>query len=225
MKLLLWDIDGTLILTGGAGVRALDRAFRERWGIEAVTTGLPLNGKSDRWIIAELFRRSLGRGPDPVEREEAEALYLAKLAEEVPSSAGYRVMPGIAEVLRALAGRADVVLGLGTGNLERGARIKLERAGLNGFFAFGGYGSDSEDRPTLIRHAIERGGRHAGRMFRGGEVWVIGDTAHDVHAARAVGAVAVTVATGNVAEAELRACDPDHHFSDFSEPTRLLSLL
>jgi len=225
VKLLLWDIDGTLILTGGAGVRALDRAFRERWGVEAVTNGLGLNGKSDRWIIAELFRRSLRRDPAPDERAEAETLYLARLADEVPRSAGYRVMPGIGEVLPALAGRADVVLGLGTGNLERGARIKLERAGLNGYFAFGGYGSDSEDRPTLIRRAIERGARHAGRAFRGDEVWVIGDTSHDVQAARAVGAVAVTVATGTVADADLRACGADHHFSDFSDPERLLALL
>src|SRR5258707_1059544 len=174
-KVLLFDLDWTLIYTGGAGVRALDHAFETLFGVPQAMKKVTPDGKTDPAICREMIRVHLGRDPQGGEIEKLCRGYLDRLKEEVPQGLGYRIMPGIPELLQALSRREDILMGLGTGNLEEGAKIKLARAGLMKYFRFGGYGSDSEDRPTVLKTAIERGEGLAERRFDKGEVVVIGD--------------------------------------------------
>ena len=157
MTLFLFDIDQTLINTGGAGLRALDRACRKLLGLEHAMEGISPHGKTDPAIVREILRTKL-HSPTPNSREIAALLdaYIAFLKEEVESSSTYRVLPGIISILEEFNQRPDVIVGLATGNVESGARIKLERGGLNGYFSFGGFGSDSERRADLVRKAAER---------------------------------------------------------------------
>jgi len=204
LVLFLFDIDGTLVLTGGAGLRALNRAFARVLGLEGACQGYSAAGKTDPLIVEEIVGMRLGRAPTPEETEAVLAAYLEALPEEVASAERYRVMPAVEPVLELLAGRRATI-GLATGNVEAGARIKLARADLWRRFPFGGYGSDARERGQLVRRAIERGAAHAGRAFEGHDVVVVGDTRHDVEAAHACGAFALGVATGPESVDQLRA--------------------
>ncbi len=165
IKAILFDIDGTLLVTGGAGAVAWQRAFREMHGIEANIDEHTRAGMTDPEIAAIIFREVIGREGTATERAEAIAGYLSHLQEAVDESDGYRVMPGIEELLPRLA-ESGVLLGIVTGNIEAAAQIKLARGDLNRYFAFGGYGSDSSDRTELTKKAIERGGEVARRATR-----------------------------------------------------------
>lgn len=209
-RVYLFDVDGTLIRTGGAGHRALDRAFEAIHGAPGLMSGIRPHGKTDRAICREAFRRNLGR-PDvgDVEIDRVLALYLRFLEEEVGRSESYEVIEGVVPLLERLAARGDL-LGLATGNIERGARIKIGRGGLDRFFAFGGFGDDAEDRSELVRVACRRAAAIAGVPESALETYVVGDTERDVHAAREAGCIAVAVASGWTDEAELRASGADH---------------
>jgi phosphoglycolate phosphatase-like HAD superfamily hydrolase len=128
-------------------------------------------------------------------------------------------------LLETLAGRSDVFLALGTGNLERGARLKLDRAGFNKFFAVGGFGSDAEERPEVLKAGVLRASSRAGRNFQGADVVVIGDTPHDVAAGKAIGAFTVAVSNGHAPLDGLRAASPDLLLSSLRDPSPLLRLL
>src|SRR5262245_56293040 len=195
MILYLFDIDGTLVRAGGAGARALDRVIEARYGIRSAMRGIDAGGKTDPWILEELFAARLGRAP--VEDEIASILdaYVPVLAEECATGPAFRVLEGAFEVVEWLGARGDVAVGLATGNTEAGARVKLERAGLWQRFTFGGYGSDSPVRAELVATAIARGEAAAGA--KADRVVVVGDTMHDVRAARACGADVVAVTTGS----------------------------
>lgn len=208
MLLVLFDIDGTLVRTGGAGFRALDRAFVDLFGFTC-PADLPLSGKTDPLIVEEVFVARTGRPPAPDAAQRVLDLYVRFLADEVARSATYRVLPGVPAALDRLEAGGDAVVGLATGNVEDGARIKLERGGLWGRFRFGGYGSDAADRPRLVARAIERGERYAGRTFPRRDIVVIGDTPRDVAAAHACGVTAIGVATGPHAAAALHASGAD----------------
>ncbi len=202
--LFLFDIDGTLVATGGAGLRALDRAFAEIHGVADGMRGIAADGKTDPLIVEEMYHARLSRAPADGEYERLIGRYLEHLAEEVAQTARYCVFPGVEAALDLLAARG-ATLGLATGNVERGAAIKLARGDLWRRFAFGGYGSDASNRATLVARAIARGEAHAGRQFAREEVVVVGDTPRDVAAAHANGAVAWAVATGPHATGALRA--------------------
>ena len=148
-------------------------------------------------------------------------------ASEVERSATYRVLPGVPELLTLLAARGDCLLGLGTGNIETGARIKLARADLNRFFAFGGFGSDAEDRTEVLRRGVARGEAwRAGRAADGpAQVVVIGDTHLDVESGRALGARTVAVATGGESTAALAEAGPDLLLADLTDPQAFLRIL
>ena len=152
---VLFDIDGTLLVTGGAGAVAWQRAFREMHDIEADIDEHTHAGMTDPEIAAIVFREVIGREGSAAERAEAIAGYLAHLKQAVEESEGYRVMPGVEDLLLRLS-REGVLLGIVTGNIEAAAHIKLARGDLNRFFAFGGYGSDSPDRTELTKRALER---------------------------------------------------------------------
>jgi phosphoglycolate phosphatase-like HAD superfamily hydrolase len=213
--MLLFDVDGTLVRVGGAGRRALARAFESILGVKEAMNGVRLDGSTDFAIIESAFRVHLGRAPR--DREEIETLlqaYLGFLELELEASrAMYEVLPGASELARAACASGRCAVGLATGNIERGARLKLARAGLNESFSFGGFGSDAASRPDLVACAVERGQRFGearfGRRFPPEEIFVIGDTELDVAAARAVGAVAVGVLAGCMVRDALIASKPD----------------
>jgi phosphoglycolate phosphatase-like HAD superfamily hydrolase len=214
VKLLLFDIDGTLVLTGGAGIRALNRAFKEITGFENAMEGVRPHGKTDPAIVREIFR---GRGesshsPDTV--VHILDAYLGFLPDEVRTS-NYRILPGIVDFLEAFKQHPGICWGLATGNVERGARIKLERGNLNSYFKFGGFGSDAENRTDLVRRAAEKGMRLLGREIEPADTFVIGDTPLDVYAGKEAGFRTVGVATSDYSKEQLAAAGADLVMSDF----------
>lgn len=216
MKLLLFDVDQTLINTGGAGLRALSRACQKLLGLENATEGVSPHGKTDPAIIREILLAHAGTDSNLESRlESILTTYLSFLREEVELSRTYRVLPGILEVLREMSARGDVMLGLATGNIEEGARIKLHRGDLNRYFAFGGFGSDSEERTALVRRAAEAGIQKCGREICPDDVYVIGDTPRDIEAGRDAGFKTVGVATGSYSVDQLRESGATLAISDF----------
>jgi phosphoglycolate phosphatase len=208
IKTVLFDIDGTLLVTGGAGAVAWQRAFRELHGIDANIREHTHAGMTDPEIAEIVFREVIGRDGSEAERAEAIGVYLSHLDDSVRESTGYRVMPGIEELLPRLV-EQGVLLGIVTGNIEAAAHIKLARAGLNRFFAFGGYGSDSRDRTELTRKGLERGGVVAGSPLDPAATIGVGDTPRDVAACHGAGIRVVGVATGNYTVEELHEAGAD----------------
>jgi phosphoglycolate phosphatase-like HAD superfamily hydrolase len=200
--LLLFDIDGTLVSSDGAGRRAFDAACFELLQIEGALDGIKLDGMTDPVLLHMVYERHYGRAPSDHESRAVLERYVMLLAPEVQKSK-YVVHEGVPEAMQ-LAARGHV-LGLATGNLREGARIKLERCDLWKHFAFGGFSSDASERSEIVRTAIARG-RAAGGD---GEVWVIGDTPRDVAAAHAAGARALGVATGSYSVEDLQGCGAD----------------
>ena len=198
MKVLLFDVDQTLINTGGAGLRALDRACEKLLGLRHAMDGITPHGKTDPAIAREILHVRLG-SISVADNEISTILesYVSFLKDEVQSSPSYRVLPGIVSLLETLQQRADVMLGLATGNIESGARIKLARGDLNRYFEFGGFGSDSEDRTELVRKAAAKASDKIGMSVPESNIFVIGDTPLDIHAGRRAGFRTVGVATGS----------------------------
>jgi len=217
-RAVLFDIDDTILVTGGAGGVAWQRAFEELHGVEANVAEHTDAGMTDPEIAAIVFREVIGREGSPEERARAIAGYLRHLPEAVADSAGYRVMPGVEALLDRLI-EAGVLLGLVTGNIEAAAHIKLAPAGLNRFFSFGGYGSDSADRTDLTKAALARaelvsGGVLGGRASEEGSsegvaCLAVGDTPRDVEAGHGARIEVVGVATGSYSVDELRDAGAD----------------
>jgi len=222
--LLLFDVDQTLVSTGGAGVRALDRAFQKLFSIENAMAGILPHGKTDPGIIREIFNtlpkdsHSVGIPTSFTHILEA---YLEFLQDEMDRTTTYLVLPGISQLLADLRGHSQVLLGLATGNVEPGARIKLARGNLNQYFSFGGFGSDFENRAELVRHGVEIGSQLAfarwGRRFQPDEVFVIGDTPLDIAAGKESGVLTVGVATGKYSVADLTDAGATLAISDLEQ--------
>ncbi len=208
IKAVLWDIDGTLLKTGGAGAVAWQRAFRELWRVDADIAEHTREGMTDPEIAEIVFRDVIGRDGSDEERAEAIAAYLGHLRDAVEESAGSELMPGIAEILPRLT-EAGILLGLVTGNVEAAAHIKLGRGDLNKYFAFGGYGSDARDRIELTKEGIKRGGVVAGHPLDLATTIGVGDTPRDVSACHGAGIRVVGVATGTYGVAEQREAGAD----------------
>lgn len=209
----MFDIDGTLISTGGASDRAWHRAFLGLHGVEVNVPDYTGKGVPDPEVGLECFRGALGREPKADEMAKLMALRQRYLGEEVQSSPGYEVMPGVVELLDRLTADGRLV-GLITGNTEPAAHTKLARADLNRFFAFGGYGSDANARVDVCRKALDRAGRLAGASFdRAGSI-AIGDTPLDVEAGHGAGIRVVSVATGDYSVEQLREARGDWVVAD-----------
>jgi phosphoglycolate phosphatase-like HAD superfamily hydrolase len=216
--LYLFDIDGTLLLSGGAGARALDRVFAERYQVGRAMDGVQPGGKTDSAILDEVFVKRLGRSAAPGEKDAVLAAYVPYLREEVASSSQFRLMPAVLEAIEFLAAQPAVALGLATGNIRLAAQVKLERAALWTRFSFGGFGCDSPDREEIVARAIDRGLAHARRALSRAEIVVVGDTPRDIAAARANGVIAVAVATGPSSDrATLARHRPDALLDTLSE--------
>jgi phosphoglycolate phosphatase-like HAD superfamily hydrolase len=223
-SVLLFDVDGTLIYGGGAGRRAITRVFAERYGLPRLFDEVRFHGMTDRAIVRGALERG-GLHCDEATIDELCAAYLVVLADEVPRSSGFKIYPGVPELLARLGEHDGIAVGLGTGNLREGARIKLEHARLMHHFKFGGYGCDDEDRASLIRRGAERGASQLGVPLDACRIVVIGDTPRDIEAARAIGADAVIVETGGFESPELRARGADHVFATLAEDGVLPAIL
>lgn len=209
-RLVLFDIDGTLLSAGGAPRRAFRRALTEHFGTEGGAATDDFSGKTDPQIVYDLMGAA-GFGDDHIEERIAAffARYLDELAAELRVETRHRLYPGVAELIPALAADPRVVLGLVTGNVRAGARLKLGHFGLWDAFRVGAFGSDDRRRDCLPSIAVQRAEAATGHRFEGFDVVVIGDTPADVRCARAAGAMAVAVATGRPDREVLAACEPD----------------
>jgi phosphoglycolate phosphatase len=225
-RLVLFDIDGTLVLTGRAGMRAMNRACEETVGHAHALDGVAVAGRTD-WIILHDVMANNGLSLDAVRLEELRRRYVTHLAEEIvhPGEGVKDVMPGIRQLLDRLRVRSDVVLGLLTGNFEDGARIKLEHFDLWKYFQVGAFGGDSADRNDLVPVALRRARERGIADVPPSRVLVVGDTPHDVACAHAVGACAVAVATGGYDVDRLRETGADYVFKDLSDPEAFLGIL
>ncbi len=203
---LLFDIDGTLVSTGGAGRRAMVGAFSSLHGKDDVFDGISFAGMTDRAIVRHGLQALAESSRSNAEIDRLLDTYLTLLEAELALADGYRVLPGVRALLESLHGTPDVAIGLGTGNVKRGAYAKLARGALDGSFPFGGFGCDAEDRVELLRAGARRGAQMLGAHVGECRVVVIGDTPKDVAAAKGIGAPCIGVSTGAYATTCLLEC-------------------
>jgi phosphoglycolate phosphatase len=216
--LLLWDIDGTLLSSGGAGMRALQAGLTNAFGINGLLEDIEFAGRTDRWIMRQIFLKF-----DLPASETNFARYIEAYLAALPAAMAdgpARVLPGARDLVAAAAIRSGVAQGLLTGNLRRGAQVKL---GFHGFwepFAFGAFGDDAELRNELGPYALRRARERHGQEFLPHQVWVIGDTPHDIACARAIGANSLALATGQHSLAALQAHAPTAALPDLQDADR-----
>ncbi len=228
MYTVLFDIDGTLLMTGGAGKLCFVETFREDFHVAAPNGNVPFAGRSDRAIALELMREN---SVEP--SEENWQLFLTGYCRRIEASlAGCTgcVLPGVVELLDEIAELDHVAVGLLTGNVEHGARAKLAHYGLAERFAFGGFGDQHTDRNDIAATALRAAEQYLARNSNGAPptlrgTMVIGDTVNDVACARSIGAYAVAVATGHASAAELTASEPDLVLTDLTDADALLAEL
>ncbi len=222
-RLLLFDIDGTLVDTSGAGVQALKDVLREQFGITDDLGGIEIAGKTDSGIVHQILRKQKIAATGKTMAAFLD-LYVEFLARELPKRAG-RVLPGIAELLPRLQARPRNVLGLLTGNVERGAKLKLSHYGLWDFFELGAFADDHHDRNELGAFAQRRAREKHAIDFAAKDIDVIGDTPHDIACGKAIGARTIAVTTGSFSRAQLAVHQPDFILADFSEVEMVMAEL
>ncbi len=227
MKIVLFDIDGTLLMSDGAGRRSMERALLARFGT-AGPKSYRYGGKTDKLIVRETMR--LEGIPDAdidAAMDDIIATYLRNLREELSSNAGAaRALPGVFALLEAVEQHDDLVLGLLTGNVEEGAGVKLRAVKMDPQrFKVGAFGSDHEERPMLPPIAQQRASALLGRNVPGERLVILGDTEHDMTCGLGVGARAIGVATGGVTRGVLESHAPAAVFDDFSDTARVLEAI
>src|SRR6266568_2027005 len=222
-RLLLFDIDGTLIHSGGAGIHALKSAFRERFGIADDLHDIEIAGMTDSGIVISI----LNKHEIPATNENVSAFldsYVHFLSLELPRRKG-KLLPGVLELLQRLKSRKHLVLALLTGNVSRGAQLKLEHYGVWHFFEFGAFADDHRDRNQLGPVVRARAKEKHGREFSAAEIDVIGDTPRDIACGRALGARTIAVATGRWSRDELAKYEPDFLIDDLSDVESIIDTL
>lgn len=225
-RLLLFDIDGTMLSCRGKGLRAMHRVVQTLWRVAPVEVRIEPRGKTDPMLFEEVGAAyGLGPGDVGTRLPELQVAYVAALAEELREPGACEVKPGVFELLDLLRQRADVTLALVSGNLEATAWLKLRAAGLESYFDGGAFGSDSRRRSDLVQLAVERFRLRTGRPFTARDVWVIGDTPEDVAGGHTHGTCTLAVATGSFARGELERCNPDAVFDDFTQPAAVVDVL
>jgi len=206
-KVLLFDIDGTLLSSGGAGQIAMERALVKAFSVELAEYKIETAGRTDRGIVSDLFTHH-----DIALDESIWAHFQSIYFEELPvvlGSGRARVLPGVPDLLEGLAQHDRALMGVMTGNFERGADIKLSHFGLEKYFSFGFYGDDHHHRDDMARMAWQLTRERVWEEATPGDVWVIGDTPADIQCARAIGAKVIAVATGMYSRDLLSGCNPD----------------
>ena len=222
-RLLLFDIDGTLIHSGGAGVEALKLTLTERFGISDDLRDIEIAGMTDSGIVVSI----LNKHKIPATNENVTAFldsYVHFLSLELPRRKG-KLLPGVLELLQKLKSRPHLVLALLTGNVSRGAQLKLEHYGVWHFFEFGAFADDHHDRDRLGPFARARAREKHGGEFAATEIDVIGDTPRDIACGKVLGARTIAVATGTWSREELARHDPDVLIDDLSDVNRLIDTL
>jgi phosphoglycolate phosphatase len=217
---ILFDIDGTLISSGGAGAASWRRGFEDLYGIAVDIGSFSDAGMTDPEVGRLAFEHAVGHAPSPREMAQLMARRLKYLPQAVAESKGYKVLDGVRDLLPRLS-EAGYLLGLTTGGTEAAAHIKLQRGDLNHFFCVGGYGSDSADRTELTRCGVERAGAMLGKNLQRDEVLVVGDTPLDISAAAGAGATSVGVASGHFDKRQLAEAGADYVLGSLKEPLPL----
>jgi phosphoglycolate phosphatase-like HAD superfamily hydrolase len=220
MHVCLFDIDGTLLNSGGAGKAAMESGLAAEFGLARVRQGIPYSGRTDRAIGLDLLR-SHAIEHTPANLRRLQQAYLRNLPACLQRYDG-KVLPGIAALLERLAAQEQVVVGLLTGNIREGARLKLGHYHLYHHFAFGGFGDDHLERDDVAREALSAARAHC-RNVACERIWVIGDTPLDIRCARAIGARVAAVATGVHSLEELEVEKPDLLLADLSDASPLLA--
>jgi phosphoglycolate phosphatase len=221
--LFLFDIDGTLITSGGAGEHALKLAIHDHFGVAVgeALAGIEIAGRTDKRITQTVFEKFGGGEFDAAKVTQFLDTYLGYLSVQLPQKEG-RLLPGIIDLLDALKAKEGVSLALLTGNLERGAELKLAHYGVWHYFEFGAYADDSADRNQLGPVAQARAREKHGIEFPPERIFILGDTEHDIACGRAIGAKTVAIATGNFSSEELARHQPDFLYEDLSNVEAVL---
>ena len=225
-RLLLFDIDGTMLSCRGKGLRAMHRVMQALWGVAPVEIRIEPHGKTDPMLFEEVGA-AYGLAPGEVGARlvELQTAYVHALALELQEPGACQVKSGVTELLELLLPRPEVTLGIVSGNLEATAWLKLRAAGLDAYFAAGAFGSDSRRRADLVRLALDRFIARTGVPFTPNDVWVIGDTPDDVAGGRAHGTWTLAVATGSFARGDLELCNPDVVCDDFTQAAAVVDIL
>lgn len=223
-NLILFDIDGTLLLTGGAGKISFNQVFSDLYQIEGAWQNIHPDGRTDPSLIQELFETNLGRQAREGELSRVKEAYIRSMPEALKKAEQFRLMPGVKELLSLLAEREIGLMGLATGNFEATAYQKLEHAGLGEFFSFGGFGSDHYDRLKLTRLAVARGQQKMGRLLEPEDVFLIGDTPNDIRCGKLLGLTTIGVATGSTPMKELKSYRPDFLLEDLSALEEVITI-
>jgi phosphoglycolate phosphatase-like HAD superfamily hydrolase len=226
MRLILFDIDGTLLRDGIAAKIAFARALRDTYQTSGAIEGFSFAGMTDPESVSEIMRLAgIDERTILARREECLRRYVELLAIEVREHQDAHLYPGVRELLERLNKLDNVLVGLLTGNVLQGAQLKLRRWNLEPYFRFGAFGDDHENRSVLAQIALDKARALSGRPFSGAETTVIGDTPKDIACARAIGARAVAVATGSISREALAACDPDALLDSFEDHEAALRAL
>ncbi len=228
-RIVLFDIDGTILHAGKAPAKAILRAIEEVYGVDDLMPPrgtYSFAGKTDPEIVTDLLVRKGYREEEILENlDEVFDRYIFYLRSSIPSGDDAYLHPGVYPLILALDDRENIILGLLTGNIEEGARIKLDYFAIADYFKVGAYGSDSPDRNELPKILLERAKRLTGRSYGGNDVVIIGDSVHDIRCARTIGATSIAVATGTTSRMELSREKPDHLFDDLSQTDQTLDII
>ncbi|MCP5467732.1 MAG: HAD family hydrolase [Deltaproteobacteria bacterium] len=223
-RMIIFDIDGTLLMTGGAGKSAFNSVFAELYQISEAWQDILPDGRTDPSLIKEIFQKNLGYKPETKAYQKVAKIYIEKMEQALQAAPRFRLLPGITDLLETLFQRYPQALGIATGNFEDSAQLKLKRAGLENYFSFGGFGSDSEDRLALTRKALERGRQALKRWIPPEDVFLVGDTPHDIRCGKLLGMNTVAVASGSHSKKELSSYQPDFLLQDFSQVEEVISI-
>jgi len=224
-KILLFDIDGTLLHTGGAGQISIENAFEDLFHVREVWGSLSPDGKTDPLIFEEIALRVLARKLTEQEMNKLHDRYIEYFQDHIEDSPRFRLMPGIPSLLEYLVRIENLILGIQTGNFEKAAWLKLKRGKLNHFFKVGGFGSDAKDRKMLVERAAERAMALLDEPVSQRQIFVIGDAPQDIQAANAHGFRSIAVMTGKTPMRELEKHRPEFLIKDLSDQAQFLELI
>jgi HAD superfamily hydrolase (TIGR01549 family) len=218
MYVWLFDIDGTLIRSGGVGQRSMEMTLKSVFGVVASLDGIPFAGRTDYAITTDVLA-ACHLDDTPFNREEFQDEYLRLLAQNLKTCVG-TILPGVVDLLEFLNEAANVKLGLLTGNISGAAVLKLQHFGIDHFFEFGGYGNHDADRNSVAERAYSAACQSVGRKIERDRIWVVGDTPNDINCGKSIGANTIAVATGSFAADEMKPFQPNFLCSDLSKLDR-----
>lgn len=224
-KILLFDIDGTLLHTGGVGRIAFEKIFEEQFAVREAWGGLIPDGKTDPVIFEEIALRVLKRPLTPEEYTRLSKIYTDYFREMIPDAPNFRLMPGVSQLLATLSKISHWHLGIQTGNFEEVAWLKLQRGKLNHHFSFGGFGSDSRHREGLMAEALKQGEKKLKKSISPRHAFVIGDAPQDILAGKKLGLRTIAVTTGHSSYETLRNCRPAFLCKDLTDIPRFMAML